>query len=158
MIILGIDPGTASMGWGVIKIKPKETPILRDHGVVKTKPDLVMPKRLQVLYTGINDVAKEHSPDIFVIEKLFFNTNAKTAMTVGQARGVSMLVAAHNDTEVVEYTALQVKKSLAGYGRASKKEMQEAVKEILGLSMPIKPDDANDGIAMALHHHYLINE
>lgn len=151
MIIMGIDPGTASMGYGIITID-QERPVLKEHGVVITKPRLTMPQRLGVLYEHLDDVTRKFKPDLIVIEKLFFNTNSKTAMSVGQARGVSMLVAAHNNIEVVEYTALQAKKILSGYGRADKKEMQKVVKEILGISTIIKPDDANDGVAMALCH------
>jgi crossover junction endodeoxyribonuclease RuvC len=151
MVIMGIDPGTASMGYGVIKIDG-ERPVLKEHGVVRTGPSLSMPKRLGVLYSNLDDVAKKFKPQLIVIEKLFFNTNSKTAMSVGQARGISLLVAAHNNIEVVEYTALQAKKILSGYGRADKKEMQKAVRKILGISQVIKPDDANDGVAMALCH------
>lgn len=154
MIILGIDPGTASMGYGVIKIS-ENRPILKDTGVIKTVPKMHMHKRLGVLYSNLNDIALAFNPQLIVIERLFFNTNAKTAMTVGQARGVSMLVAAHNGIELTEYTALQAKKILTGYGRADKKEMQEAVRKVLGLSTVIKSDDANDGVAMALCHYLL---
>lgn len=154
MIVLGIDPGTASMGWGIIKMT-KERPILKGHGVVRTHPDQDMHKRLGVLYSNLDDIAKQYKPEMIVIERLFFNTNAKTAISVGQARGVSMLVAAHNRAQVVEFTALQAKKYLAGYGRADKKEMQEAVKKMLGVSQIIKPDDANDGVAMALCYYKL---
>jgi crossover junction endodeoxyribonuclease RuvC len=149
MMILGIDPGTASMGYGLVKIE-KKRPILKGHGVIRTTPDLKMEKRLDVLYTNLDDIAKQYKPKLIVIERLFFNSNAKTAMSVGQARGISMLVAAHNGIALVEYTALQAKKELAGYGRADKKEMQEAVRKVLGLSSIIKSDDANDGVAMAL--------
>ena len=114
-----------------------------------------MHKRLGVLYSNLNDIAAQFNPEMVVIEKLFFNTNAKTAISVGQARGVSMLVAAHNGAGVTEYTALQAKKYLAGYGRADKVEMQNAVKEMLGSSQIIKPDDANDGVAMALCYYKL---
>ena len=155
MVIMGIDPGTASMGYGIIKIDG-ERAVLKDHGVVRTGPALVMPKRLGVLYSNLDDVAKKFNPQLIVIEKLFFNTNAKTAMSVGQARGISLLVAAHNNIEVVEYTALQAKKILSGYGRANKKEMQKAVKKMLGISQTIKPDDANDGVAMALCHFKIV--
>lgn len=154
MIIMGIDPGTASMGYGIIKIDGNRA-ILKEHGVVRTKPGVTMPKRLGVLYSHLDDVTRKFKPDVVSIEKLFFNTNSKTAMSVGQARGISMLVAAHNNVVVVEYTALQAKKILSGYGRASKKEMQDAVKKHLGISTTIKPDDANDGVAMALCHFKL---
>ncbi|MBP7928251.1 crossover junction endodeoxyribonuclease RuvC [Patescibacteria group bacterium] len=158
MIILGIDPGTANMGYGVLKIAKDKSIALRDSGVIKTYPGVSMPKRLTVLYANLNDVVKTYKPDIVVIERLFFNVNVRTAMTVGEARGVSMLMAAHNDIDVVEYTALQAKKILTGFGRAKKKEMQEAVKNILGLSQIIKSDDANDGVAMALCHFKLTYE
>lgn len=154
MLILGIDPGTASMGWGVIKATP-ERPILKDFGVAKTHPTFPMYKRLGFLYSHMDDIAKQFRPDLIVVESLFFNTNTKTAITVGQARGVVMLVAAHNNIDVTEYTALQAKKIISGYGRASKKEMQEAVKNCLGMSSIIKSDDANDGIAMALTYFML---
>lgn len=154
MIILGIDPGTASMGYGVIKIDKKK-PLLQGQGVIRTKPDVEMPKRLEILYSNLIDITKEFKPKVIVIESLFFNTNAKTAISVGQARGISMLVAAKNDILVTEYTALQAKKVITGYGRSDKKEMQKAVKKLLGLRKIIKPDDANDGVAMALCHHML---
>ena len=154
MIVLGIDPGTASMGYGVLNLEGTVVS-LKEHGVIKTNSDLEMPKRLGLLYAHLDDVAKKFLPKMIVIESLFFNTNTKTAMTVGQARGVSMLVAAHNNVEVMEYTALQAKRALTGYGRADKKQMQEAVKDILGLSAIIKSDDANDGVAMALCYYKL---
>lgn len=154
MVILGIDPGTASMGYGVVKVGGKKL-LLKGQGVIKTFPDSQMPKRLGVLYSNLDDVAKQFQPKLMVIESLFFNTNAKTAISVGQARGVSMLVAAHNNIDVLEYTALQAKKVLTGYGRADKKDMQEAVKRIMELPEIVKPDDANDGIAMALCYYML---
>src|SRR3989344_4691394 len=156
MKILGIDPGTASMGYGVVDVTSSNRPILKDHGVIITKTEIDMPKRLEVLYAGLNELAKIHLPDIVVVEKILFNTNVKTALSVGQARGISLLVAAHNNIIVFEYTALQAKRLLAGYGRADKKEMQEAVKKHLGISSIIKPDDANDGVAMALCHLKII--
>ncbi len=154
MIVLGIDPGTASMGYGVIKMT-EERPILKGHGVIRTHPDQEMHKRLDILYSNLNDVAAQYKPEMVVIERLFFNTNAKTAISVGQARGISMLVAAHSGADVFEYTALQAKKYIAGYGRADKAELQEAVKQMLGISQIIKPDDANDGVAMALCYYKL---
>jgi len=155
MVIFGIDPGTARMGYGAIKVSPGIPPVLRSFGCIVTKPEMTMPKRLKVLYTNLYETMKEFSPDLVVVEKLFFNTNVKTAMTVGQARGISLLVAADQDIEVVEYTALQAKKQVAGYGRAGKKEMQESVRKVLGLSQVIKSDDANDGVAMALCYYFI---
>ncbi len=149
MIILGIDPGTARMGYGVIEIS-KSKPKLLVTDVIVTHPDLDMYKRLKYLYKSLNEITKTHSPNVMVIEKLFFNTNAKTAMTVGQARGISMLAAANRNLPLFEYTALEAKLVLTGYGRAGKKEMQEAVKDVLGLATHVKSDDANDAVAMAL--------
>ncbi len=156
MIILGIDPGTARMGYGVIKVeKCKDlskdlTPFLLEADTIITLPESPMPKRLKFMYTSLETVVNKYSPDIMVIEKLFFNTNVRTAISVGQARGVSLMAAAERDLMLFEYTALEAKKVLTGYGRASKQEMQQAVKDILGLDKHIKSDDANDGIAMAL--------
>ncbi len=151
MIILGIDPGTALTGYALLeKKKSKKKPELIEVDCIRTKAGIDMHIRLKQLHDELGEVAKKHKPDLMVVEKLFFNTNAKTAMSVGQARGVPLLVAANQKMQVYEYTALQAKKVLTGYGRASKKEMQEAVKEYMGLDEIVKPDDANDAIAMVL--------
>lgn len=150
MIILGIDPGTARMGYGVLKVEKKKGPKILEVDTLITHKDLDMPKRLKFIYEGLSGIVNRHSPDIMVIEKLFFNTNVKTAIAVGQARGISLLASADREMQLFEYTALEAKKVLTGYGRASKQEMQQAVKDILGLDDKIKSDDANDGVAMAL--------
>jgi len=151
MIVIGIDPGTARMGYGVIEVKSKGKKIkLIDGEVIITHPDLEPEKRLKFLYDTLISVLKENKPDVMVIEKLFFNTNAKTAIAVGQARGISMLAAANKKVKVEEYTALEAKLALTGYGRSDKKTMQEAVQKILGLNKKVKSDDANDAVAMAL--------
>ncbi len=150
MIILGIDPGTARMGCGIVEINNHKKFKLLHSKVLITPPEVEPHKRLLMLYNGLISLVKEFSPDIMVIEKLFFNTNVKTALSVGQARGISMLVAASKKLNMFEYTALQAKLVLAGYGRADKKQMQEAVKAHLNLSDIIKSDDANDAVAMAL--------
>lgn len=151
MIILGIDPGTALTGYAIVeKKKTKKEPKLIEVDCIRTKAGIDMHIRLKQLHDELTDVAKNHKPDLMVVEKLFFNTNAKTAMSVGQARGVPLLVAANHKIQVFEYTALQAKKVLTGYGRADKKEMQEAVREYMKLDEIVKPDDANDAIAMAL--------
>ncbi len=151
MVILGIDPGTARMGYSVISMQGKKMTLVETSTIV-TVPEMEMHKRLRVLFNSLNDIAKKHSPDIMVIEKLFFNTNAKTAINVGQARGISMLVAANKKMEVFEYTALQAKFVLTGYGRSDKKEMQSAVMKIFKLDSVVKSDDANDAVAIALCH------
>lgn len=150
MIIIGIDPGTARMGYGVIDGTDSDTFKLIKSDVLETHKDLEPEKRLRLLYKKLSEVSKEYKPDVMVIERLFFNRNVKTAIEVGQARGISMLVAADRKMKVIDYTALQAKKVLTGYGRASKKEMQEAVRSILKLDFVIKSDDANDAVAMAL--------
>lgn len=150
MIILGIDPGTARMGYGILSIEKDKEPKLIAVDTLITHPDLSMPKRLRFIYESLSTIVSTHSPDIMVIEKLFFNTNVKTAIAVGQARGVALLSSSDKDIHLYEYTALEAKKVLTGYGRASKKEMQESVKEHLKLDKVVKSDDANDGLAMAL--------
>lgn len=153
MIVLGIDPGTASTGYAIVEInggKGKYETSLVESKVVSTKPGVPMHKRLHKIYEGLFEIADAHTPDIMVVEKLFFNTNAKTAISVGQARGIALLVAAAKSMKVYEYTALQAKLALTGYGRSNKKEMQEAVRKYMKLKEIIKPDDANDAVAMAL--------
>ena len=150
MIIIGIDPGTARMGYGVVeKVKGKKTKLLESDTLITT-PKRELQYRLNFLYNNLIKVVRKYKPDVMVIEMLFFNTNAKTAIAVGQARGVSMLVAGKMKLKVYEYTALQAKKCLTGYGRADKKEVQKAVMKRLGLKEIVKSDDANDGVAIAL--------
>ncbi len=151
MIIIGIDPGTAKMGYGVIKFDEKgKKASLLESNVLITHPDLEPENRLKYLYNSLSDILVKFKPDVMVIEKLFFNTNAKTAIAVGQARGISMLSAAKKKVKVSEYTALEAKLALTGYGRSDKKVMQEAVKKTFKLKDKIKSDDANDAVAMAL--------
>jgi len=154
MIILGIDPGTASTGYAFIKVTKgvgaKSLPKIVAYGVVSTAKDLEMHKRLKYIHLQLVSLCKKYKPELMVIERLFFNTNVKTAMTVGQARGVALLVGAEYDLPIYEYTALQAKLALTGYGRAEKGVMQKAVQEYMGLTDKIKPDDANDAVAMVL--------
>ncbi len=151
MIILGIDPGTAATGFGVIKTSSKKLALV-DFGCIKTAAGEEMPKRLLKLRKELKKLVKEFEPKVMVIERLFFNTNAKTAMTVGQARGVVMLVAAESRLPVLEYTALEAKKELTGYGRADKKQVEQAVKRCLRIRRKIRPDDAADALAVAICH------
>ena len=150
MIIIGIDPGTARMGYGILEIFPNKKTKLIKTDVLITPAGVEAHKRLHTLFKGLNELVKIYSPEVMIIERIFFNTNVKTAMTVGQARGISMLVAATNKMELFEYTALQAKLVLTGYGRSDKKLMQEAVRKNLKLKEIIKSDDANDAVAMAL--------
>lgn len=151
MIILGIDPGTAITGYAVLNVDfGNSTPEILEVSAIKTSKNLNMPQRLKVLHDDLFDVVNKFSPELMVIERLFFNTNVKTAMSVGQARGVPLLIAAHKKMTVFEYTALEAKSVVTGYGRASKQQMQDAVRDYLGLNEIVKPDDANDAIAMVL--------
>jgi len=150
MIILGIDPGTARLGYGLVKVDKGKKLKLIESNVLITKPSLTPENRLKYLFKCLTLVVKDHKPDVMVIERLFFNTNAKTAIAVGQARGICMLAAANKKVKVHDYTALEAKLILTGYGRSDKKIVQEAVRKIFKLNKQVKSDDANDAIAMAL--------
>lgn len=147
--ILGIDPGTATTGFGVIEISGGKKTAL-DFGVISTHKDLPMPDRLAEIYQDVSQLIKRHQPDHMVIEQLFFATNSKTAISVGQARGVVLLTAAQAGLEISEFTPLQVKQIITGYGQATKRQIQEMVKILLGLEHIPKPDDAADALAIAL--------
>jgi crossover junction endodeoxyribonuclease RuvC len=151
MIIVGIDPGIAITGWGVLE-KSGAKLVMKDYGCVLTDSKLSLNARLVLLYKGITDVLREYKPDAFVVEELFFNTNVSTALIVGQARGVILLAAEHYGVPFFEYTPLQVKVALSGYGRAEKKQMQKMVQLLLSLKEIPKPDDAADALAIAYTH------
>lgn len=151
MRILGIDPGYAILGYGVIDMKGNHFDLC-GYGAVTTDSSMDMPDRLKHLYTQIMEIIREYEPDVASIEELFFNTNSKTAILVGQARGVAILACANSGLELKEYTPLQIKQGLVGYGRAEKKQIQAMVKTILNLSEIPKPDDAADALAAAICH------
>ena len=154
MIILGIDPGTATTGCGLIRISKKKgaKPELISYEKIVTLAGHEMCGRLKKLHNDLSKIIKRHQPNALSVERLFFNTNAKTAMTVGQARGVIMLVAAEQKVPFFEYTALQAKKVLTGNGRADKKQMRKAVQAFLATKEEIKSDDCADALAMAICH------
>ncbi len=151
MIILGIDPGYAIVGWGVIEYKNNHFRAL-DFGAVLTQAHTPFNERLELIYDGFNEVVERNKPDVMSIEKLFYNSNQKTVIDVAQARGVLMLAAEQHRLPVFEYTPLQVKQSVVGYGRADKKQVQEMTKRILALEKVPKPDDTADALAMAICH------
>lgn len=151
MKILGIDPGTATTGFGVIEVEAGKKKVI-DFGVISTHKDLPMPDRLKELYTDLNRIIKIHQPDCCAVEQLFFARNVTTGITVGQARGVALLVAAQKKLDIFEYTPLQVKQAATGYGQASKKQVSQMVKTILGLAEIPAPDDAADALAIAICH------
>jgi crossover junction endodeoxyribonuclease RuvC len=148
--ILGIDPGTGILGFGVIDIDAKNKPQLVDAGVIRTPVKQEDSDRLFTIYKELEGVIKELKPDVMSVEKLFFAQNVTTAMSVSQARGVVLLLGKQHDMELHEYTPLQIKQALTGYGRADKKQMQEMVRVILGLKEVPKPDDCADALAAAL--------
>ncbi len=151
MIAIGIDPGTALTGVAVLRLgDKKDIPEILEVTCIKTLPTVEMHDRLHQMHDALEILIKRHTPEIMIIERIFFNTNVRTAMSVGQARGVSLLLAAKNKLKVVEYTALEAKSVVSGYGRSSKKEMQSAVKDYMKLDAIIKPDDANDALALIL--------
>jgi len=155
MIILGIDPGTAITGYGLIRVikrKGKNRLMYIDHGCIKTSKSEQMERRLLILYRQYTKLVKKFKPSCVAVEKLFFGINRKTAMTVGQARGVVILASAELKLTLYEYQGLAIKRYLTGYGRSKKKEMQEKVKEILSMPLIPKPDDAADGLAIAIYH------
>lgn len=153
MIILGIDPGIAKVGWGVIKEgKGKKEAI--DFGLFETSASLDLDSRLLLVHKFVSDLIKKHKPDVLAVEQLYFGANAKTALIVGQARGVIILTAAQNKVSSVSYTPLQVKMSLTGYGRAEKKQIQIMVKSELKIQKPLTQDDTADALAVALTHAF----
>ncbi|OGH08286.1 MAG: crossover junction endodeoxyribonuclease RuvC [Candidatus Levybacteria bacterium RBG_13_35_9] len=154
MLILGIDPGIGRCGWGIIETQNSKLKT-QNYGCIETSPKKSIEKRLEEIHSEISKIIKKYSPDVLSIEELFFNTNAKTAFVVGQARGVILLCASLNNLEVAIYTPLQVKMALTGYGRADKNQIGQMVKTLLKLKTIPKPDDAADALAVALTHAFL---
>lgn len=151
MIILGVDPGTAITGYGVIEHSGNRFSLL-EYGIVSSSKDMAVAERLQVIFDGINRIIEKYKPEHFVIEELFFNKNTKTALAVGQARGVIILAASLNGLPIFEYTPLQVKQAVVGYGRAEKQQVQFMVKAIMNLADIPRPDDAADALAIGICH------
>lgn len=151
MLILGIDPGTAITGYGLIAPRGQGL-VAVAYGTVTTPARLGMAERLLLVHEGLNELIAQHQPTEMAIEQLFFNRNVTTALVVGQARGVAILAAAKAGLPVYEYTPLQVKQSVVGYGRGRKEQVQEMVRLLLGLSDIPKPDDAADALAIAICH------
>lgn len=149
MKILGIDPGIGRTGWGVVEPKGSQFTV-HGFGCVETLPNDELSNRLFALHDEIINIIQEYQPDELAIEDLFFNTNAKTALIVGQARGVVLLAAAQKGLPIAVYTPLQVKMALTGYGRAEKNQVGQMVKTLLHLSSIPKPDDTADALAIAL--------
>jgi crossover junction endodeoxyribonuclease RuvC len=149
VIILGIDPGTAAMGYGVIERSGGRLRAI-DHGCLVTSPDLPMPERLLAIHGLLDDLMSLHQPSIVAVERLFFSRNAQTAIAVGQARGVVLLAAAQHGRPVREATPNEVKSAVAGYGAADKEQVQRMVQLVLGMAELPRPDDAADALAIAV--------
>jgi len=151
MRILGIDPGTGILGFGIIEVQ-KGKPQLLDGGVIRTPVHEDDAVRLETIFDELTDIIVQTKPTVMAVEKLFFAQNITTAMTVSQARGVILLCGKQAGLELFEYTPLQIKQALTGYGRADKKQIQEMVRVILGLKESPKPDDCADALACAICH------
>ena len=151
MIILGIDPGYAIVGWGVLEYNGTKFKTL-GYGSIQTPAGMPMIERLERIYLGMNEIIDKYKPDQMAVEELFFNTNSKTAIVVAEARGIILLAARLKGVKTFEYTPLQVKSSVVGYGRAEKKQVITMVTSMLSLPAPPKPDDTADALAIAVCH------
>lgn len=153
--ILGIDPGTGIVGYGLIDVSTGHFDTIT-YGTIQTEPKTPLHLRLPMIFEDMQYLIKEYEPDVVAVEQLFFFKNAKTVMGVAQARGVILLTISLNDIEFAEYTPLQIKQTITGYGRADKREVQEMVTSLLELESIPKPDDAADALAIAVcHAHFL---
>lgn len=153
MRILGIDPGVERTGWGII-LYSKNTSVSVDYGCIKTSRRLSTERRLETLYSALNKIIKNYKPQESAIEKLFFNINTKTALTVGQARGVVLLALSQNNIRITHYSPQEIKSATTGYGKADKKQVQLMIKTLLKLDEIPSPDDVSDALAVALTHAY----
>lgn len=151
MRILGIDPGTAITGFGVLEQKGNKL-IPLDYGVIRTGPELGLAERLNIIYQEVTNKITTYQPEMIAVEQLFFNKNVRTALAVGHARGVILLCGAQANLTVAEYTPLQVKSAVVGYGAAEKRQVQEMIRILLSLDKIPKPDDAADALAIAICH------
>ncbi len=151
MLVLGIDPGTAVTGFGLV-VKDGRNLTAVEHGVIRTRASTDFALRLVQIHEEIKTLLERHQPDAVAVEELFFSRNAKTFGTVSQARGVLLLTVAQHGIEIFEYTPLQVKQAVVGYGKAEKKQVQKMVKSILRMENIVRPDDAADALAVAICH------
>lgn len=152
MLVIGIDPGTAITGFGIIDEFPDKSLHLVEHGVIRTSTGMNADQRLQILHEKLTDILHIHQPHCAAVEKLYFQRNVRTALHVGQARGVIMLALAQNSIPVYEYNPMDVKLAVTGYGLAEKGQVQQMVKALLCLEEIPKPDDAADALAIAICH------
>jgi crossover junction endodeoxyribonuclease RuvC len=151
MRVLGIDPGTAITGYGVVEEEAGELKVVA-FGAIRTPAKQPLPTRLQTIYRGVRNLVEDWEPSSAAVEELFFSSNVRTAMSVGQARGVTLLALIDAGLSIAEYTPLTVKQAVTGYGSADKAQIQEMVRLLLGLAEAPKPDDAADALAVAICH------
>lgn len=151
MIILGVDPGTATMGYGVVERKDSKVTYVA-CGAILTNKNAEMPQRLLTIYTELNQLLDTYKPDVVATEQIFFGNNVTTAIQVGRAAGIVLLTAAQRQLDWYEYRPVEVKLAVAGYGAAEKKQVQYMVKQLLNLDRVPKPDDAADALAIAICH------
>ena len=151
MLVLGIDPGTAITGYGLVKGEDDELTLVA-YGAITTSSDWPLPELLQRIYRELTALIEDRQPTAVAVEELFFSKNVRTALSVGQARGVALLAAANAGLPIHEYTPLQVKQAITGYGRATKDQVQQMVRMLLALDSVPQPDDAADAIAVAICH------
>ena len=156
MVILGIDPGVATVGFGIISEKGG-TPKLKRYGVISTPAGMRLALRLKQINSDVSELIKIFKPDAIAVEELFFNKNLKTAVAVAHGRAAVILAGEDHGIPMFEYTPLQVKKAVAGYGHATKKQIMEMVKRLLEMEQPPKPDDAADALAIAICHARFAN-
>ena len=149
MRILGIDPGYAIVGFGVIDYDGYNYQVI-DYGVIESSKDEAMPVRMAIVYNGVSELIEKYKPDCMAVEELFFFKNQKTIVPVAEARGVILLAGINHNANIFEYTPLQVKQAITGYGKADKQQMQKMVQVLLNLDSIPKPDDAADALAIAL--------
>lgn len=152
MLVIGIDPGTAITGYGLVREEQNGALTVVDYGVVRTPAKMPMPQRLLKLYRELKEITLLHRPDSGAVEKLFFQKNVTTAISVGQGRGVAILALAEAEMAVAEYAPNEIKQSIAGYGGADKAQMQYMVRALLNLDEIPQPDDAADALAVAICH------
>ena len=151
MRILGLDPGIATVGFGIVDTEKNQQRLVA-CGVITTPAHTPLTQRLDQIYTDLEELIRTYQPEVMSVEELFFNTNITTGISVAQGRGVILLCAFRSGLRIYEYTPLQVKQAVVGSGRAEKKQVMDMVRRILGLSAPLKPDDAADAVALALCH------
>ena len=152
MLVIGIDPGTATTGYGLVREDQAGNLSVVDFGAIETSPELGMPQRLLELHRRLSELLLLHRPDSSAVEKLFFSRNVRTAISVGQGRGVAILALAQAGIQVGEYTPMEIKQAVAGYGGADKYQVQHMVKALLHLDAIPRPDDAADALAVAICH------